>query len=85
MKSASDCTGRQGGLSRNSVRAFVLGTTVDIGDLTALRIWHDCRGRSPDWFLHRITIENLSTGDVYFFHCDKVRGVCVMKVSDALF
>ena len=67
------------------MRAFVLGTTVDIGDLTALRIWHDCRGRSSDWFLHRITIENLSTGDVYFFHCDKVRGVCVMKVSDALF
>ena len=67
-----DCIGHSNGLSRNSVRAYVLGTAKQIGDLTAIRIWHDCRGRSPDWFLHRITVENLATGEVYFFLCDKV-------------
>ena len=59
------------GLARNTVRSFLLGTDQNIGTLTGVRIWHDCRGKSPEWYLHRITVENLSNGEVFWFLCER--------------
>ena len=65
------CFNPKRGFTRGSVRCFILGTKQDLGQITALRIWHDSRGRSPEWYLHRITVEELATGKVYFFNCDQ--------------
>ena len=59
------------GLARNTVRSFLLGTDQNIGTLTGVRIWHDCRGKSPEWYLHRVTVENLSNGEVFWFLCER--------------
>ena len=42
------------GFTRGSARSFLLGTKQKLGDLTAVRIWHDSRGRSPEWYLHSL-------------------------------
>jgi len=62
---------KKAGLARNTVRSFLLGTDQNIGTLTGVRIWHDCRGKSPEWYLHRITVENLSNGEVFWFLCER--------------
>ena len=36
----------------------------------SFRIWHDNMGTNPSWYFSRMQIEDLQTGDKYFFICE---------------
>lgn len=48
-----------------SVENFVLTTEKSVGELTAIRIWHDESGESPEWFLERVVVKDMQTGKLY--------------------
>jgi hypothetical protein len=50
---------------KNSTSTFILGTSVPLGDLVCLRIWHDNSGdgKLQSWFLHRAVITDLQTNE----------------------
>ncbi len=51
--------------SRGSVRHFLLATPRGLGSLRFCRVWHDNSGAgdSASWFLDKLVIEDLHTGE----------------------
>lgn len=45
--------------------------TVDLGQLTKMRIGHDNKGFTPGWFLDKLIVENEATQEKWFFNCGK--------------
>jgi len=45
--------------------------TIDLGQLTKLRIGHDNKGFTPGWFLDKVIVENEATQEKWFFNCGK--------------
>ncbi|XP_062611467.1 uncharacterized protein LOC134273293 [Saccostrea cucullata] len=58
-------------LQRSNCDGFIMATPKSLGKLTHLRIWHDNMGSSPSWYLSRMQIQDLQTGDKYFFICEQ--------------
>ncbi|XP_076445170.1 polycystin-1-like protein 2 [Babylonia areolata] len=60
-------------LDTGSVMSYILATTQALGDLCHVRIWHDDSGPNgrSDWYLSRITAEDLQTGERFNFICEK--------------
>ncbi|XP_043297252.1 polycystic kidney disease and receptor for egg jelly-related protein-like [Cervus canadensis] len=56
-------------LYRGSICTFLLATTKDLGDIHSLRVWHNNEGRSPEWYLSRIKVENLFSRHIWLFMC----------------
>ncbi|XP_030300240.1 polycystic kidney disease and receptor for egg jelly-related protein-like [Calypte anna] len=56
---------------KGSADRFLLTTKTDLGDICALRVWHNNRGPSPSWFLSRAKVENMATRETWFFMCRK--------------
>ncbi|KAJ1062116.1 hypothetical protein K5549_008458 [Capra hircus] len=56
-------------LYRGSICTFLLATQKDLGDIHSLRVWHNNEGRSPEWYLSRIKVENLFTRHIWLFMC----------------
>ncbi|KAI4576044.1 hypothetical protein MJT46_001879 [Ovis ammon polii x Ovis aries] len=56
-------------LYRGSICTFLLVTQKDLGDIHSLRVWHNNEGRSPEWYLSRIKVENLFTRHIWLFMC----------------
>ncbi|XP_077864172.1 polycystin-1-like protein 2 [Saccoglossus kowalevskii] len=58
---------------RGSINHFVLATPRSLGPLTYLRIWHDDSGKGEhgSWYLSRIMISDLQTGEKFYFLNDK--------------
>ncbi|NWX90256.1 PKDRE protein, partial [Nothoprocta pentlandii] len=54
---------------QGSTDTFLLTTKKDLGDICALRVWHNNQGPSPSWFLSRAKVENLYTKRSWFFIC----------------
>ncbi|NWI14588.1 PKDRE protein, partial [Crypturellus soui] len=57
--------------SQGSTDTFLLTTKKDLGDICALRVWHNNKGSSPSWFLSRAKVENLSNKKTWLFMCRK--------------
>lgn len=61
--------------TRSSIDSFLLTTTRDLGAIEALTIRHDNSGRggrgAKSWFLSRVRVTNLVTGEISFFACDR--------------
>ncbi|OXB56819.1 hypothetical protein ASZ78_005787 [Callipepla squamata] len=57
---------RQGG-----TECFLLTTKEELGDICALRVWHNNKGPSPGWFLSRAKVEHMSTQKTWLFMCRK--------------
>ncbi|XP_012502349.1 PREDICTED: polycystic kidney disease protein 1-like 1 [Propithecus coquereli] len=52
---------------RNSRHTFILSAPDRLGPLRRIRLWHDSRGPSPDWFLSHVMVKALHTGQGWFF------------------
>ncbi|GFR47563.1 hypothetical protein Agub_g9288 [Astrephomene gubernaculifera] len=58
-----------------AVDEFMVDTTNDLGDLSAVYIWHQGEGFSASWYVESITVEQLMTGLEWAFEVhDWVRG-----------
>ncbi|XP_044534751.1 polycystic kidney disease and receptor for egg jelly-related protein [Gracilinanus agilis] len=55
--------------SRGSTDSFLLTTRSDLGDLRAIRVWHNNEGSHPSWYLSRVKVENIFNRDIWFFLC----------------
>uniref|UniRef100_H3AQZ1 Polycystin family receptor for egg jelly n=1 Tax=Latimeria chalumnae TaxID=7897 RepID=H3AQZ1_LATCH len=58
-------------LQRGGIDNFLLTAKDSLGDILHIRIWHNNRGHSPDWFLSRLKVENMYTKQVWHFMCRK--------------
>nr|XP_012418261.1 PREDICTED: polycystic kidney disease protein 1-like 1 [Odobenus rosmarus divergens] len=47
---------------RNSRHTFVLSAPALLGPLRSVRLWHDSRGPSPDWYVSHIMVRVLAPG-----------------------
>uniref|UniRef100_A0A8C8RF24 Polycystin family receptor for egg jelly n=1 Tax=Pelusios castaneus TaxID=367368 RepID=A0A8C8RF24_9SAUR len=56
---------------RGGMDTFLLTTKNDLGDIYSLRVWHNNRGSSPNWFLSRVKVENMYTKEFWLFICRK--------------
>ncbi|XP_060067155.1 uncharacterized protein LOC132547415 [Ylistrum balloti] len=59
--------------SRGSVNNYVMSTQQWLGPLTYLRIWHDNKGKGKHqgWYLSKVVVSDLQTGQTYFFMCNR--------------
>ncbi|KAG2450029.1 hypothetical protein HYH02_000133 [Chlamydomonas schloesseri] len=54
---------------------FMVDTSADLGELTAIYIWHEGEGFSSSWFVSSVAVEQLMTGLEWVFEVnDWVRG-----------
>lgn len=56
-------------LYRGSINTFLLTTSSDLGDIRAVRVWHNNEGKAPSWYLSRIKVENLFSRHIWLFMC----------------
>lgn len=47
-----------------------MAVPTSLGTLTHLRIWHDNTGDNPSWYLSRLQIMDVQTGEQFFFVVD---------------
>ncbi|XP_021359195.1 uncharacterized protein LOC110454143 [Mizuhopecten yessoensis] len=59
--------------SRGSVNNYVMSSQQWLGPLTYLRIWHDNKGKGKHqgWYLSKVVVSDLQTGQTYFFLCNR--------------
>ncbi|XP_078236675.1 polycystin-1-like protein 3 [Pogona vitticeps] len=55
---------------RGGMDAFLLTTRRSLGNLHAVRLWHDNAGSHPSWFVCRVVVHDLHTGKRWYFLCD---------------
>ncbi|XP_014681546.1 PREDICTED: polycystic kidney disease protein 1-like 2 [Priapulus caudatus] len=46
---------------------FLLTADRSLGDLTAVRLWHDNTGVSPSWYVSQVVVRDVQTSQVWFF------------------
>ncbi|XP_077863102.1 polycystin-1-like [Saccoglossus kowalevskii] len=56
---------------RGGVDTFIMAVPTSLGTLFHVRVWHDNAGKTPSWFLSRISIKDLQTDRMYFFMLDR--------------
>jgi len=58
---------------RNAVDTFYMTMPSSLGPLQRLRVWHDHADDSADatWFLKRIRVTDLQTGEMWYFPCSR--------------
>ncbi|XP_078487562.1 polycystin family receptor for egg jelly-like [Ciona intestinalis] len=57
-------------LTRGSINSYLITSFSCLGNLVAVRLWHDNSGRSPEWFLQRMVVRDLETNECTFFICN---------------
>eukprot|EP00112_Aurelia_sp_Birch-Aquarium-sp1_P002284 Seg1249.12 transcript_id=Seg1249.12/GoldUCD/mRNA.D3Y31 product="Polycystic kidney disease protein 1-like 2" protein_id=Seg1249.12/GoldUCD/D3Y31 len=60
---------------RDSVDSFLVTCKEDLGNIEAIRVWHDNTGKSPSWFVSRIIITNILKGTQTNFLCHSWLGI----------
>ncbi|KAK3562032.1 hypothetical protein QTP86_024799 [Hemibagrus guttatus] len=60
----------QPAFEKGGVDIFVLSTPFSLGELQNIKIWHDNTGGDPDWFLQKVTVQDLQTRQVWHFLCN---------------
>ncbi|KAH0619745.1 hypothetical protein JD844_000691 [Phrynosoma platyrhinos] len=59
-----------GGFERGGMDAFLLATRRPLGDLHAVRLWHNEAGPNPSWFVQRLVVRDLSARKRWLFLCN---------------
>ncbi|KAM6177463.1 polycystin-1-like protein 2 [Erethizon dorsatum] len=57
-------------LERGGVDVFLLSTLFPLGELQSLRLWHDNSGDRPSWYVSRVLVHDLATGQKWYFLCN---------------
>ncbi|XP_056899463.1 polycystic kidney disease protein 1-like 2 [Takifugu flavidus] len=55
---------------RGAVDVFLLTTSFSLGDLNAVRLWHNNSGSHPAWFVGTVVVQDLQTGQKWHFLCN---------------
>ncbi|KAK3561831.1 hypothetical protein QTP86_017067, partial [Hemibagrus guttatus] len=56
--------------TRGGVDIFMLTTPFSLGDLQSIRLWHDNSGEHPDWYVNRVMVQDLETGQIWNILCN---------------
>ncbi|KAI8506650.1 hypothetical protein Bbelb_160770 [Branchiostoma belcheri] len=57
-----------------SVDSFLVSCENPLGPLTHIHVWHDNTGHSPAWYLSKVVIQHVSSGQLDYFICNKRSG-----------
>ncbi|XP_076879583.1 polycystin-1-like protein 2 [Brachyhypopomus gauderio] len=54
---------------KGGVDMFLLSCPFPLGELQSVKLWHDNSGGHPDWYLNKVTVQDLQTRNVWHFLC----------------
>ncbi|XP_036400112.1 polycystic kidney disease protein 1-like 2 [Megalops cyprinoides] len=55
---------------RGGVDMFLLTTPFSLGELQSIRLWHDNSGGYPAWYINKVMVQDLETGQKWYFLCN---------------
>ena len=50
---------------------FPFSVPESLGNIQRIQLWHNNDGHSPSWYLSRISVRDLLTGQKWFFICER--------------
>ncbi|XP_062869468.1 polycystin-1-like protein 2 [Trichomycterus rosablanca] len=56
--------------TRGGVDLFLLTTPFSVGEVEGVRLWHDNSGEYPDWYVNKVVVYDLETGEKWQFLCN---------------
>ncbi|XP_054276422.1 polycystic kidney disease protein 1-like 2 [Macrosteles quadrilineatus] len=71
-------------LRYNSDDWFLLSTSVHLGTINEIHIWHDSNGRFSDWYCEKILLYDINTSTVYTFFAEEWIALGNNKFPEAL-
>ncbi|XP_041863465.1 polycystic kidney disease protein 1-like 2 isoform X2 [Melanotaenia boesemani] len=66
---------------RGGVDMFLLTTHFSLGDLQSIRLWHDNSGEHPAWYVNKVVVQDLETGQKWHFLCNSWLAVDVAECT----
>ncbi|MCJ8737360.1 hypothetical protein PDJAM_G00023180 [Pangasius djambal] len=54
---------------RGGIDMFLLTTPFSLGELQSIRLWHDNSGKHPAWYVNKVMVQDLETGQKWHFLC----------------
>ncbi|CAG5856045.1 unnamed protein product [Menidia menidia] len=66
---------------RGGVDMFLLTTHFSLGDLQSIRLWHDNSGDHPAWYVNKVMVQDLETGQKWHFLCNSWLAVDVAECT----
>ncbi|XP_063044343.1 polycystin-1-like protein 2 [Engraulis encrasicolus] len=71
---------------RGAVDMFLLTTPFSLGELRGIRFWHDNSGDDPGWYINKVMVQDMETGQKWHFLCSSWLAVDVGEcVLDKVF
>ncbi|XP_056621432.1 polycystic kidney disease protein 1-like 2 [Triplophysa dalaica] len=55
---------------RGGLDMFLLTTPYSLGELESIRLWHDNSGDYPAWYVNKVMVQDLETGQKWHFLCN---------------
>ncbi|XP_019954244.2 polycystin-1-like protein 2 isoform X2 [Paralichthys olivaceus] len=55
---------------RGGVDMFLLTTHFSLGDLQSIRLWHGNSGEHPAWYVNKVMVQDLESGQKWHFLCN---------------
>ncbi|XP_061526662.1 polycystin-1-like protein 2 isoform X2 [Phycodurus eques] len=55
---------------RGGEDVFLLTTHFSLGELQSIRLWHDNSGTHPAWYVNKVMVQDLETGQKWHFLCN---------------
>ncbi|XP_057707318.1 polycystic kidney disease protein 1-like 2 isoform X1 [Corythoichthys intestinalis] len=55
---------------RGADDVFLLTTHFSLGELQSIRLWHDNSGTHPAWYVNKVIVQDLETGQKWHFLCN---------------
>ncbi|KAL1007239.1 hypothetical protein UPYG_G00083860 [Umbra pygmaea] len=55
---------------RGAVDTFLLTTPFSLGELQSIRLWHDNSGGHPAWYINKVMVQDLESGQKWHFLCN---------------
>ncbi|XP_029979509.1 polycystic kidney disease protein 1-like 2 [Sphaeramia orbicularis] len=55
---------------RGGVDMFLLTTHFSLGELQSIRLWHDNSGPHPAWYVNKVVVQDLESGQKWHFLCN---------------
>ncbi|XP_067257323.1 polycystin-1-like protein 2 [Chanodichthys erythropterus] len=54
---------------RGGLDIFLLTAPFSLGELQSIRLWHDNSGQHPSWYINKVMVQDLETGQKWHFLC----------------